>query len=166
LQSRDEPGHWGGCRCYCYCYCSIPYRFGLLLTLLLSPAICFPHETQEYNCKPDIKYECTADQCEKIISDFQQAESFAYNTKTDVLSACLWTNCYADRATVFTDATSGTLTIIASLIPAAHPGNEPILVSLTIDTRDTYATPDFTAVWGYRGKGLTFDMGKCELRIF
>ena len=125
----------------------------------------------EYYCTPDIKYECTVDQCKKITSDFQQAELFAYNTKTDELSACLWTNCYAARAIVFKDTTSGTFTAIGRLMPSAHPGNAPIVVSLTIDVADTGVTSDavaektssFTAVWGY-GKGLVFDMGRCGLQ--
>jgi len=147
----------------------------MLFTLLLGPATGFAQEHREYReyrCTPDIKYECTIDQCEKITSDFQQAESFAYNAKTNELSACLWTNCYAARATVFKDAASGTVTAIGRLMPSAHPGNEPIIVSLTIDTTDPGHTGDtttkksgnFTAVWGYGSKGLTFDMGRCELR--
>ena len=86
------------------------------------------------------------------------------------LSACLWTNCYAASATVFEDTSTGTITAIGRLTPSAHPGNEPIIVSLTIDTNDagpisdTLAkkTGNFTAIWGYGGKGLVVDMGRCE----
>ena len=148
--------------------------FALLLALLLTPGAGLGQDNSgymEYHCTPDIKYECTVDQCKKITSDFQYAELFAYNTKTNELSACLWTNCYAARAIVFKDAISGTFTAIGRLMPSAHPGNEPIVVSLTIDVADTGVTSDavaektssFTAVWGY-GKGLVFDMGRCGLQ--
>lgn len=150
--------------------------FTLLPTLLLGPTTGFTQERKEYKengeyrCMPNIKYECTMDQCEKTTRDFQQAELFVYNTKTNELSACLWTNCYAASATVFADTVAGTVTAIGRLTPSAHPGNEPIIVSLTIDindaghTRDTQAkkTGNFTAVWGYGSKGLVFDMGRCE----
>ena len=69
----------------------------------------------------------------------------------------------------------------ARLKPAAHPGNEAITVSLTIDapgmeSRDAVTEKDkgeereggeespFTAVWGYGSDRLTFDMGRCALR--
>lgn len=136
----------------------------LLSMLSSSPVIAAGQENREYDCRPDIKYECTIDQCEKIVSDFQHAEWFAYSTATGELSACLWTNCYAARATVFRDPASGNLTAIGKLIPTAHPGNEPIIVSLTIGNGNNDDTVNFTAVWGYRNEGLTFDMGKCAVR--
>ena len=132
--------------------------------LLSRSAIAAGQENREYDCRPDIKYECTVDQCEKMVSDFQHAEWFAYSTTTGELSACLWTNCYAAKATVFIDPASGNLTAIGKLIPTAHPGNEPIIVSLTIGNGNNDDTGNFTAVWGYRNEGLTFDMGKCALR--
>mgnify|MGYP000933786422 CR=1 FL=1 len=125
------------------------------LALLMSPVTGI---AQEYNCIPVIKYECTKDQCEKITEDFQDAESFGYNKKTNKISACLWTNCYASKATVFKDKASGTFTAFGKLTPTAHPGNEPIVVSLTIDT-----SGNFNAVWGYNSQDLTFDLGKCRL---
>ncbi|MEO8991496.1 MAG: hypothetical protein ABI284_08400 [Nitrosospira sp.] len=138
--------------------------FALLSMLSSSPAIATGQENREYDCRPDIKYECTVDQCEKITSDFQHAEWFAYSTATGELSACLWTNCYAAKATVFRDTASGDLTAMGRLIPTAHPGNEPIIVSLTIATGNDDDIGSFTAVWGYRNEGLTFDIGKCALR--
>ena len=146
-------------------YCSVrPHSLGLLLALLSGPAIGFAEADGEYDCRPDIKYECTADQCERITSDFQHAESFAYSTKTGKISACLWTNCYADKATVFRDTASGSLTAVGRLTPTAHPGNEPIVVSLTMEASGNHDTRNFTAIWGYRGDRLTFDMGKCVYR--
>jgi hypothetical protein len=50
------------------------------------------------------------------------------------------------------------VTAIGKLSPSAHPGNEPITVSITIDEKG-----NFTSIWGYDSEGLTFDMGKCEL---
>ncbi|MGH8762181.1 MAG: hypothetical protein ACREUR_03005 [Nitrosospira sp.] len=138
-----------------------------LLVILLVPMTGFAQE-YEYRCTPDTQYECTGGQCEKLTDGFQHAESFIYNTKTSVLSACLWTNCYAARAISSEDAAgaTGTMTAIGKLAPTAHPGNEPVIVSLTIhagnhgDATDKKAI-NFTAVWGYGSKGLTLDMGEC-----
>jgi len=143
----------------------------LLCMLLPGPAAVFAGDYKEYRCTPDVKYECTRNQCEKTADDFQQAESFGFNSKTGELSACLWTNCYAARAAVFRDTASETFTAMARLVPKAHPGNEPIIVSLTVDAgdpgliRDTMdrKTRSFTAVWGYGSKGLSLDMGRCKL---
>ena len=97
---------------------------------------------------------------------FQHAELFAYGPEKRELSACLWTNCYAGSATVFTDAASRTFTAIGRLEPTAHPGNEPVIVTLTIETprKGELAEGDatrFTAVWGYGSEGLALDMGRC-----
>jgi hypothetical protein len=144
--------------------------------MLLSPATGFAREYKEYRCTPDTQYECAGSRCEKVNDGFQHAESFIYNTKTGVLSACLWTNCYAAKAAVFEDAALGTpatITAVGKLEPAAHPGNAPIIVSLTIhsgDNSDNRSITDekavgFTAVWGYGSKGLTLDTGECALEI-
>jgi hypothetical protein len=53
-------------------------------------------------------------------------------------------------------------------MPVAHPGNEPIIVSLTIKASNK-AKPvpvegeaaRFTAVWGYGSEGLALEMGQC-----
>ncbi len=176
IHHRGAVIHWRGERCWRVAPIAAPaLPCTLLLALLLGPAEGIAQqnrEYKEYRCKPDIKYECTMDQCEKITRDFQQAESFAYNAKTSELSACLWTNCYAASATMLEDAAAGTVTAIGRLTPSAHPGNEPIIVSLTIDISDAGHTSDtpakktgnFTAVWGYGSKGLVFDMGRCEVR--
>ena len=133
---------------------------------------------QEYRCTPDVKYECSMERCEKTTHGFQGVESFIYDARTRKISACLWTNCYSGAATLFKDAASGTTTAIARLKPAAHPGNEPLIVSLTLDDagpagRGDAAKKDethkmgeshFTAVWGYGSKRLTFDMGRCAVR--
>lgn len=150
---------------------------GLSLTLLLSPAIGCAQDYKEYRCTPDTQYECARGHCEKMTDGFQHAESFVYNTKTGLLSACLWTNCYAAKAAVFdgaASATTGTLTAIGKLMPTAHPGNQPVIVSLTVDTggagepghRDTTDknAGEFTAVWGYGSYGLTLDMGQCAIK--
>ncbi len=102
---------------------------------------------------------------------FQHAESFAYQPKKRALSACLWTNCYAGNATVFAGAKPGTFTVMGRLLPAAHPGNEPVVVTLTIKTANASNKAEpldtldkdaacFTAVWGYGSEGLAVDMGK------
>ncbi|WP_218141531.1 hypothetical protein [Nitrosovibrio tenuis] len=51
-------------------------------------------------------------------------------------------------------------------MPTAHPGNKPIIVSLTIDTsgKNIKSGAGFTAIWGYGNDWLTFDMGKCIRR--
>ena len=177
IRHRRAVIHRRGERCWRVAALAAPaLPFTLLLTLLLGPMSGLTQERKEYKengeyrCTPNIKYECTLDQCEKTTRDFQQSELFAYNTKTNELSACLWTNCYAASATVFEDTSAGTVTAIGRLTPSAHPGNEPIIVSLTIDTNDagpisdtlSKKTGNFTAVWGYGGKGLVVDMGRCE----
>ena len=83
-----------------------------------------------------------------------------------MISACLWTNCYKGVATVFKDKPSRSLTAIGKLMPSAHPGNKPIIISLTIDTssKNIKSGNGFTAIWGYGSDWLTFDMGKCVRR--
>lgn len=129
----------------------------------------FAQEHREYHCAPDTQYECIHGRCEKVIDGLQYAESYIYNTKNNELSACLWTNCYAAMVPVLKNEAIGTLTAIGKLKPAAHSGNEPVIVSLTIRSNDNSSitgkkTGAFTAVWGYGNKGLTLDTGKCETR--
>jgi hypothetical protein len=143
----------------------LPAAFAFLLALLF-PVMGFTQQSGEYKCTPAVKYECSTDQCERVTSDFQHAESFSYNPITRMISACLWTNCYKGGATVFKDKPSRSLTAIAKLMPSAHPGNKPIIISLTIDTssKNIKSGSGFTAIWGYGSDWLTFDMGKCVRR--
>lgn len=148
---------------------TIPCAFVPLFALLLSPARGSSEEYREYYCIPDTQHECARGQCKKITDGFQHAESFAYNTKTSELSACLWTNCYAATVAILKNAVAGTIMATGKLKPTAHPGSEPVIVSLTIQSHDDRditgkKAGDFNAVWGYGDKGLTLDMGKCELR--
>lgn len=158
----------------------------LFLSLVSHPAVGTDVDTdvagmhREYRCTPEIKHECSMDRCEKTAHGFQDVESFIYDTRTGKISACLWTNCYSGAVTLFKDAASGTTTAIARLKPTAHPGNEPITVSLTVDDAGMEGRGDakedenrkgnggsesrFTAVWGYGSDRLTFDMGRCVLR--
>ncbi|PTR16010.1 hypothetical protein C8R31_10224 [Nitrosospira sp. Nsp2] len=127
-----------------------------------------PAVISEYRCTPDIKHECTAAGCETMNNDFSHAESFTYRPENHELAACLWTNCYAGNATVFANTATGTFTAIGPLMPVAHPGNEPIIVSLTIKASNK-AKPvpgegeaaRFIAVWGYGSEGLALEMGQC-----
>lgn len=150
---------------------AIPYASVSLLTLLLNPAMGFSQEYGEYHCTPDTQHECISGRCEKVTDGFQYAESFIYNTKNSELSACLWTNCYAATATAVKDAADRVLIAVGKLKPVVHSGNEPVIVSLTIRSNSNSdiagkKTSHFTAVWGYGGKGLTLDTGKCEYRKF
>jgi len=111
-----------------------------------------------YKCRPEIKYECSKENCERNTEGFQHAENFDFDGKTAKMSACLWTNCYEGKALVFKDKSTSTFTAVGRLAPSAHPGNEPITVSMTVDSKGS-----FTAIWGYGSEGLTFDMGKCEI---
>jgi hypothetical protein len=142
----------------------LPVAFAFLLALSLFPAIGFARQSREYKCTPIVKYECSADQCERVTSDFQHAESFSYKPATGTISACLWTNCYKGSAAVFKDTSSRSLTAVGKLMPSAHPGNKPIIISLTIETSGNRIKNGghFTAIWGYGSDWLTFDMGKCE----
>lgn len=148
----------------------------LLISLLLSAPASFAQEKREFDCTPEVKYECTAEQCERTTDDFEHAESFAYNGKTNELSACLWTNCYSAKTKLFKAKTGGALTAIGKLTPVVHPKNKPLIVSLTIKTdyKDKDKDKDdgvgdkkaaaFTAIWGYAGDRLTFDMGSCTAK--
>lgn len=113
---------------------------------------------ETFQCKPLVKYECAAEQCERVTQDFQHAESFGFDRKTRRLSACLWTSCYQGKATLLKGKAAGALTAVGKLEPDAPGGTEPLVFSLTIDSGN-----QFTAVWGYAGKSLTFDMGACEV---
>jgi hypothetical protein len=152
--------------------------FPLFPLILMPPAAAVAEEYREYRCTPEVKYECGMAGCEKTGRESLDAESFTYSIQSGEISACLWTNCYAGAATLFRDVASGTMTAIARLKPAAHPGNEPITVSLTMDDfgmegrgavgekdkREGREESAFTAVWGYGSDRLTFDMGRCTLR--
>ena len=142
---------------------------GLCAALLLGPLAGWASVILEYRCTPDIKHECTAAGCETMGSDsgFQQAESFVYNPERGELCACLWTNCYAGGATVFAGTAADTFTAVGRLLPA-RPGNEPVIVTLTIKTPlkaepATEEDASFIAAWGYGGEGLALDLGKCVL---
>ena len=134
--------------------------------ILFFPDAAFARKPREYRCVPDVKYECSPDQCEKLTEGFQAAEYFGYRPSTGKLSACLWTNCYAGMATVLKNSADRSLTAIGRLAPTAHPGNKPIIVSLTIETSGNNIKDggSFTAIWGYGSEWLTFDMGKCKPR--
>jgi hypothetical protein len=140
-----------------------------MTTLILSPVMGAPAGISEYRCTPDIKHECSAAGCETMNNGFQHAESFAYRPENRELAACLWTNCYAGSATVFAGAKPGTFTVMGRLLPSAHLGNEPVIVTLTIKTGNTSNKTEpldgdatgFTAVWGYGSEGLALEMGKC-----
>ena len=140
----------------------------LLVSLLFSPGILAQHKG-EFDCTASVKYECTADQCERVTEDFQHEESFLYNAKTSELSACLWTNCYSAKTKAFTVKAGGAITAIGRLVPVVHPKNKPLVVSLTIKTSEMESGADekkapFTAIWNYGGDRLTFDMGECVLK--
>ncbi len=129
--------------------------------LAASPSLALESGEKAYRCTPEVKYECAADRCDRITSDFQQAEIFSYHPASGEISACLWTNCYAAKAAVFADEASDTFTAIGRLTPIAHPGSEPVVVSLTIGSSEASGNRSFVAAWGYRGKGLTLDLGEC-----
>lgn len=127
----------------------------LLAVLLILP---FLANAVEYHCIPEIKYECDQAQCERVTENFQHAEFFTYNDKTTLLSACLWTNCYAGKAKVFRDKVAGTTLAVTKLRPLnGKRGYSPIIASLTYDAKG-----NFNAVWQYGSQSTTFDLGKCQ----
>jgi hypothetical protein len=152
-----------------------PVLFPLFPLILVHSIAAAAEAHREYRCTPEVKYECGMAGCEKTGREFLDVETFTYSTRSGEISACLWTNCYAGAATLFRDASSGTITAIARLQPAAHPGNEPVTVSLTLndngmegrnaaterDKGEGREESPFTAVWGYGSDRLTFDMGRC-----
>ena len=163
MQSRDCCSH--SCATHL-----APFAYPtLLVSLLFSPGI-LAQQKGEFDCRAGVKYECTADQCERVTEDFQHEESFLYNAKTNELSACLWTNCYSAKTKAFTVKAGGAITAIGRLVPVVHPKNKPLVVSLTIKTSEIEGGADekkarFTAIWNYGGDKLTFDMGECVLNL-
>lgn len=107
-----------------------------------------------FYCKPEVKYQCSREECDRSTEGFQHAEYFEFNDRTSKITACLWTNCYQGKVVIFRDKASGTLTATGKLAPA-HPGNPPAVVTLTLDK-----IGNFTAAWGYGGEGLVIDIGK------
>ena len=114
----------------------------------------------EYRCQPTVKHYCAADGCTTETEGFQHAEVFFYNSEGPALGACLWSNCYAGKASQFGSADGKQTTVIGQLAPEHSPEMySPILVSLTLDREFT-----FTAIMQYRGGGVTLDHGKCQLQ--
>ncbi|MBS1197376.1 MAG: hypothetical protein H6R18_1161 [Proteobacteria bacterium] len=133
---------------------------GLLAALTMLLALPSLAGAREYHCVPEIKYECDKIQCKRITENFQHAESFTYNDKNAVFSACLWTNCYAGKAKVFRNKSAGTTLAIAKLKPLnGVSGYMPIIASLTYD-----AAGNFNATWQYGSQSTTFDLGKCQIK--
>ena len=145
-------------------------RQGVCASLLLASTAGSTSEILEYRCSPDIKHECTASGCETISSDsgFQQAESFVYNPETGAAVRLFMDQllCW-QRNSICRAQTWTAFTVVGRLLPV-RPGNEPVIVTLTIKTPlETEPQGDeeagFTAAWGYGGEGLALDMGKCVL---
>lgn len=130
-------------------------RLLLVVTLLGVTGSVF---ADSYDCLPRIKYECNEQKCERITEGFQHAESFSFDAKRSEISACLWTACYSGKATTFRNPSSGELTAI-SLAKPEYSMAKPIVISITIDKGK-----NFTAIWSYGGRGLTFDVGKCSAK--
>lgn len=117
-----------------------------------------PAAAEELRCAPAVQYVCDAAECQRATEGFQHAESFAYDSASGILSACLWTSCYSAAAKVYGPSPDGETTIIGELIDE-NPSSQapPRLVSLTID-----AKRNFVAIWQYAGLGPTFDQGVCQ----
>ena len=117
--------------------------------------LALPAAARVQRCRPSVKYECAEQRCVRVSEGFQHAESFAWNDKAGLLSACLWSRCYQGSVRPLRDR-SGAVTLSGSL--ASEPaGLPPLYLSLTIA-----ADGKFTAVWEQRGDGLVFDIGRCN----
>ncbi len=126
----------------------------LVLMLMLSSAA----NATVYRCQPMVKHHCKADGCATETEGFQHAEVFFFNSDSNVLGACLWTNCYTGSSSQFASADGEQTTVIGLLTPDHSPEMYgPVLVSLTMDKQLRFA-----AVWQYSGEALTADHGKCE----
>ncbi len=108
-------------------------------------------------CMAQVQYACDRERCDRTTEGFQHAQTFAYDTASGLLSACLWTNCYSAKSTVL-PAHEGTETTFIGKLVAEHQPDlyPPLLVSLTVDKHG-----NFVAVWQYTGQGLTFVQGTC-----
>lgn len=136
--------------------CNLLSRHHVELTSVIFTAIAPVHcVAQEYKCTPNVKYECTAERCDSISSEFAHAESFSYDLKTRIFTACLWTNCYSGRPIVLIDKKLSAFTLSGRLRPA-HSGNDPMTVTMTV-----VSNTKFIATWDLNGDSLTIDMGTC-----
>ena len=125
----------------------------LVGSLLLASRLAFG---DDYDCKPTVKYDCTATACTRDPSNgFRTAEAFAFASKTNTLTACLWTSCWEGKATQLQRAP---LSLTGGL-PSQNPGYGTIVVSLTINDDKS-----FVATYGQDGRSITLDMGTCTVK--
>ena len=87
----------------------------------------------ELICRPEYRLECAGMDCSWITSGFQHAEFFLVDDALGELGACLWTNCYAGKASYAEGHTAGTRVASATLEPLnGMPGYSPIRVVLSL----------------------------------
>jgi hypothetical protein len=123
--------------------------FGLMLAAMTPAA-----GAEILNCRPEIKYECRLQACERITEDFKHAEYFILDTAGKTLMACLWTACFVGQATVFQQESG--LTAIGSLLRDGSD-TEKRLISISMDDDRR-----FTAIWNHGSESTTLDMGICR----
>ncbi len=107
-----------------------------------------------YDCRPDVKYECSGPACERITEDFRHAEYFIFSESDNTLVACLWTACYEGTTGKYMHADG--FTAVGRLLKDGSE-DQTRLVSLSVsnDMR-------FTAIWNHSGDSTTLDMGTCR----
>ena len=112
-------------------------------------------------CRPESKHVCLAERCDRDDGEFRHAESFTFDATTRKLTACLWSNCYTGKVTEHRLPGKNPTRTLVGVLRSDNPTTqlEPITVSLTID-----ADRHFMAAWGYSGRGVTLDFGRCSPR--
>ena len=121
---------------------------GLMLAVMTPTA-----HAEALTCRPDVKYECRSQACERITEDFRHAEVFLLDTGNKTLTACLWTACFEGQATIFPQESG--LTAIGNLLRDVGDA-ETRLVSISVDDDRR-----FTAIWNHGGGSTKLDMGIC-----
>jgi len=106
-----------------------------------------------YDCRPEVKYECSGPACERITEGFRHAEYFIFSESDETLAACLWTGCYEGVSTKYMHPDGFTA---VGRLQKDGSRDEAKLLSLSVSNDKR-----FTAIWNHSGDGTTLDMGIC-----
>lgn len=102
-------------------------------------------------CVPEVKYECSSPRCTRVAEGFAHAEAYRYDTRSGVLTACLWSGCFQGKVR---RTESGSAYLLSGLL-ADHRGDRR-LVSLHIDDGGR-----FSAQW-HDAAAPVLELGRCQ----
>jgi hypothetical protein len=116
------------------------WRLRLIACIAMS-AVSGSGGAHEITCTPDSRLECSGINCSWTTSEFQHAEFYLVDDALGTLGACLWTNCFAGKASYEDGYPSGARVATALLQPVNDmPGYAPILVSLSHDMSGRFSS--------------------------